>query len=115
MSHSPPTASKPLYKHLSSQQDKERKNMKFKTVTCITVMALLVALAMPISLAAQQIITFDAPGAGTTSTPGCLSNGSCQGTFPQQNIPVGIITGYYVDTNFMAHGFVRATDGTITT
>jgi probable HAF family extracellular repeat protein len=45
----------------------KEKNMKFRTVTCITAMALLIALLMPVSLAAQQIITFGAPGAGTES------------------------------------------------
>ena len=48
--------------------------------------------------------TFDAPGAGT---------GANQGTFP-----VGIdesenIAGYYADTGFVYHGFVRASAGTI--
>ena len=56
---------------------KER-NMKFGTLKCIAAMALLVVLAIPVSLAAQQIITIDAQGAGT---------GSGQGTVPQQIIP----------------------------
>ncbi len=52
---------------------------------------------------------FDAPGAGT---------GAGQGTFIgwasclSQN---GSITGYYVDANNVAHGFLRLLDGTVTT
>jgi hypothetical protein len=29
--------------------------------------------------------------------------------------PAGTITGFYVDTNTVYHGFLRARDGTITT
>ncbi|TMB98590.1 MAG: hypothetical protein E6J42_05600 [Chloroflexi bacterium] len=49
--------------------------------------------------------TFDAAGAGT---------GPNQGTFPQ-SINEGAITGYFVDGNNVAHGFLRDPDGTITT
>jgi hypothetical protein len=56
------------------------------------------------------ITTFDAPCAGTDAF---------QGTFPDSgpNIinPAGAIVGYYYDANFVAHGFVRDSDGTITT
>jgi hypothetical protein len=56
------------------------------------------------------ITTFDAPGAGT---------GAGQGTFPDvgPNIinPAGAIVGHTLDANFVAHGFVRDSDGTITT
>jgi predicted membrane protein len=55
------------------------------------------------------ITTFDAPGAGTD--PG-------EGTFmfiPVPINPMGTITGYYLDASFVAHGFVRHADGTITT
>jgi hypothetical protein len=103
---SPPTASRTPYKNLSQQQVKEWKNMKFKTVTCIAAMALLIALAIPVSVAAQNVITIDAPGAGTM--PG-------QGTFAEDINPAGAITGYYFDAGFAAHGFLRAPNGTITT
>jgi hypothetical protein len=36
-------------------------------------------------------------------------------TFPNSINPAGAITGRYFDANFVAHGFVRAPDGTITT
>jgi predicted membrane protein len=54
----------------------------------------------------QQIVTFDAPGAGT---------GAGQGTFPLDVNPSGAITGYYVDASNLPHGFLRAKDGSITT
>ena len=57
-----------------------------------------------------KIATFDAPDAGTASS---------QGTYvetPSGGInPAGTITGYSVDTNNVAHGFVRAPDGAIIT
>ena len=53
----------------------------------------------------------DAPDAGTGPFP--------QGTFPSEFTPMGLnsggaITGFYVDANNAQHGFVRASDGTIT-
>src|SRR5271169_4694540 len=50
-------------------------------------------------------IIFDAPGAGT---------GPYQGTTSFFNNPAGTITGYYVDANYVTHGFVRTADGDIT-
>ena len=52
----------------------------------------------------------DAPDAGTGPFP--------QGTFPSEFTPMGInpagaITGFYVDTNSVQHGFVRAPSGAI--
>jgi len=59
----------------------------------------------------QGVITvFDAPGAGT---------GAGQGTFsafsPLLINPHGAITGYYTDSAFVAHGFLRDENGVITT
>jgi hypothetical protein len=51
-------------------------------------------------------ITFDAPGAGTSSG---------QGTFPSMISPAGLIAGWYVDRSNVYHGFLRARDGSITT
>ena len=56
-----------------------------------------------------RITTFDAPGAGT---------GSGQGTVPSSVDclnQAGEITGFYFDASSAVHGFVRATDGDITT
>src|SRR5438093_884705 len=52
------------------------------------------------------IITFDAPGSGT---------GPGQGTFAGNINPSAAIAGRYVDASGVAHGFVRAPEGTITT
>jgi len=88
--------------------------MKSEKLMSIAAIALLVALAIPVSLAAQdnwhnkngKIITFNAPGAGT---------GSGQGTVPIGPNVWGSIVGFYFDTNSVTHGFLRATDGTFTT
>jgi hypothetical protein len=52
--------------------------------------------------------TFDAPGAGTTPFTG-------QGTFSTNLNPASEITGGVIDAGNVAHGFVRAPDGLITT
>src|ERR1700730_8920467 len=53
------------------------------------------------------IITFDAPGAGTT--------GPFQGTYGNDINPEGAIVGFDLDAMTVFHGFLRAPDGTITT
>ncbi len=58
------------------------------------------------------ITTFDAPGAGTIQHGG---NYGTAGTGSFSINPAGIIAGTYTDTNYVAHGFVRAANGTITT
>src|SRR6476620_7592992 len=55
------------------------------------------------------ITVFDAPGAGT---------GPGQGTFPFSPLimnPNGAITGWYVDSAFVSHGFLRDKNGAFTT
>jgi hypothetical protein len=49
--------------------------------------------------------SFDVPGAGTS--PG-------QGTFPVANNSKGVIAGYYVDSSFVSHGFLRQPNGVVT-
>lgn len=49
--------------------------------------------------------TFDAVGAGT---------GMFQGTLGVSINASGVITGFYIDSFHVAHGFIRAADGTIT-
>jgi hypothetical protein len=54
-----------------------------------------------------RITKFDVPGAGT--------NGSqYQGTYPEAINDAGAVTGEYIDSNDVQHGFVRAPDGRIT-
>lgn len=80
--------------------------MKFEKLMCIAAIALLVVLAVPVSLAAQdnphskdaKFITFNAPGAGT---------GAGQGTISNSINPAGAITGYYLDASDVYHGFLR--------
>ena len=48
--------------------------------------------------AAQNTITFEAPGAGTAAG---------QGTLAQGIDPLGTTFGYYTDGNSVAHGFLR--------
>jgi hypothetical protein len=52
--------------------------------------------------------SFDVPGASTDGLDG-------GGTFPQGINDLGEVSGYYVDANFVFHGFVRSPDGRITT
>ena len=72
----------------------------------VTRMSLL-ALTLSITALAQQgtIITFDAPGAGT---------GFRQGTTSTGINAAGVITGYYVDSSNINHGFVRSRNGVFT-
>jgi len=56
--------------------------------------------------ATATFVTFDVPGAGT---------GSDQGTVPSSINLEGVITGSYIDASSLAHGFLRSTNGTITT
>jgi hypothetical protein len=51
-----------------------------------------------------EFITFDAPGAGKTA-------GSGWGTFPESISDAGAITGHYIDSKDVNHGFVRAPSG----
>ena len=60
------------------------------------------------------LTTIDAPGAGTG--PNSLGCGfMCQGTYAFSINPEGVIAGYYLDSAFVAHGFVRAAHGSVTT
>ena len=47
---------------------------------------------------------FDAPDAGTA--PFNPSTGQIQGTRPSTNNSWGQVTGWYIDTNYVDHGFV---------
>jgi hypothetical protein len=69
----------------------------------------LCTLGLGVSTSAQQlsITTFDVPAAGTGI--GVL------GTYANSINPEGEITGFYIDTNYVFHGFLRSTAGVITT
>lgn len=61
------------------------------------------------------ITAFDVKGAGTDNK-GCAATApACKGTFPQNINQSGVVAGYYVDANIVAHGFERSSSGVITT
>jgi hypothetical protein len=62
-------------------------------------------LALAVQASAQEIITFDVPGAGT---------GAGQGTMPIGIVQGGWVMGRYIDANNVAHGFLRTPNGLIT-
>jgi hypothetical protein len=72
-------------------------------------------LALGLSASAQDynatLITFDAPGAATVSSPACAPD--C-GTTPLDINDRGVIVGFYTDTDIVPHGFLRTPDGQIT-
>ena len=70
-----------------------------------------VALSVTASADEPTIVTFNAPGAGTT--PGVVP--LFQGTFPYQVNDRGYIGGNYEDGNSVLHGFLRTPDGTFIT
>ena len=79
--------------------------MRISLVATLAIATQLFAQTDPGQQAQLQIATFDAPHAG---------GGSGQGTYPQDNNSAGTIAGYYITWDNVFHGFLRATDGTIT-
>ena len=67
------------------------------------------------------ITTFDVKGAGSSGTTYTGTNNigawasEYQGTYPEAINDLGEIAGYYVDANWVWHGFVRAPNGKIST
>jgi hypothetical protein len=58
-----------------------------------------------------KLIEFDAPDAGTVSSPACAPD--C-GTLAYAVNDRGVIVGWYTDTNIVPRGFLRYPDGRIT-
>jgi hypothetical protein len=79
---------------------------RFCSAVCEGALTLYVAIGLSHSATAQQlsITTFNVPAAGT---------GAYQGTIPESLNDFGVITGAYVDSNSVYHGFV-GTIGTFT-
>jgi hypothetical protein len=69
--------------------------------------AVLGALGMSLPASAQRprFTTFEVPAAGT---------GASQGTYAIGINPLGVIAGYYTDSNGVSHGFLRSPDGNVT-
>ena len=66
----------------------------------------------PQTAAGATIITFDAP-CGSTDVP-CAVPFQVQGTVPTAISSTRAIAGYYLDANFVYHGFLRDPGGTFT-
>lgn len=86
--------------------------MKFGKLTLLSTVALLCVLPLPVRLAAQNsssgIINFDIPSAGTTEN-------SRQGTVPDSISEAGAVTGHYIDSYDVNHGFLRSPGGELIT
>ena len=65
-------------------------------------------LSLIVSAQEARIITFDPPGADTKP-------GDNNGTYPSGINAWGAVTGNYVDTKNVLHGFVRSPEGKFTT
>jgi hypothetical protein len=78
---------------------------------CLGLCAL--GLAVAANAGEPRIITIDVPGAGTGASQGtgCFSYTDCSVLINNS----GTITGYFLDTNNVYHGFVRSRDGKFTT
>jgi len=89
-------------------------------VMLLTPLCILLALTTSVRSPAQEqddarrqrpeLIEFDAPGAGTISSPVCAPN--C-GTYAIGMNDEGAITGSYTDAEIVPHGFLRAPNGHI--
>jgi hypothetical protein len=84
--------------------------MRFRTITLVFSLSVLTALAISVRSSAQELVEFDAPRAGTVSSPACAP--SC-GTFAFANNDLGAIVGYYTDAKVVPHGFLRTPSGQI--
>jgi hypothetical protein len=66
-----------------------------------------------------RITTFDVPGAGSETVSGFFPTAigvlGGQGTYPISINPAGAISGAYIDSNNVIHGFLRHPDGKFTT
>ena len=80
--------------------------LRRKGTLVLSVALSILALGVCASADDGRIITFDVSGAGT---------GAGQGTVAQSINPGGMIAGYYIDNNNVAHGFLRSKGGDITT
>src|SRR5271166_5270133 len=84
--------------------------MKFRISTLVFSLCALAALTTSVRSSAQQLIEFDAPGAGTVSLPSCAP--AC-GTLAYANNDLGVIVGFYTDKYIVPHGFLRTPDGNV--
>jgi len=78
----------------------------------------LLGLSLTASAQEYQIIAFDVPGAGTTSSASAAcANGfltGCYGTTPMANNNAGEIVGIYITNEGVYYGFLRSPRGQVT-
>jgi len=91
-------------RNMAKKQLPERTAIRRKGVPAVCLA--LCVLGTCLSAAAQGIIVFDVPGAGTAAG---------QGTFGVGMTPSQTIEGYYIDGNGAFHGFFRGPHGAIAT
>src|ERR1035441_10500670 len=77
-----------------------------------TLLAAILALPATAQSNKPTVIEFDAPGAGTVSSPACANALGC-GTVAFANNDLGVIVGFYTDKNIVQHGFLRTPDARI--
>src|SRR6266536_477518 len=104
---------KPFYFAKRKHREGSPLSVRIKTrlaLQLVPAATILVALSISIPLSSQTITTFYAPGAGT---------GPGRGTYPFNSPhltnPNGAIAGYYTDSAFVSHGFLRDRNGGFTT
>jgi hypothetical protein len=95
----------------SIESGKDMTNRKQMSFLSLTLLAASLALPAMAQTPKPRLTEFDAPGAGTVSSPECAP--SC-GTLAYANNIEGAIVGYYTDTNIVPHAFLRTRDGQIT-
>ena len=79
---------------------------KSKGLPLMVGMAILAMLAAALQASAQKTFTIDPPGAGTTAGLGTQSSAINES---------GVIVGFFSDSKFVSHSFLRTIDGTIRT
>src|ERR1700743_968711 len=90
--------------HQMPKTDLQKNTLRCAVSGLFAVIAATGAIAQP--KASDPFVTIDAPGAGTQLG---------QGTFPTAISSNNIITGNYIDSSGVSHGFFGPAGGTITT
>lgn len=76
------------------------------TLRCGIAAACVILSVTAVEAGSNQIVTFDAPGAGTTTG---------EGTYPTAINGKSVITGNYTDSNHVSHGIIGTATGAMTT
>jgi hypothetical protein len=95
------------------ERGKHMTNIKQMRFPGLTLLAASLALPAMAQLSKPTLTEFDVPGAAIVSSPVCANVSGC-GTVALANNGLGVIVGFYTDTNVVSHGFLRTPDGNIT-